>query len=117
MHTGRIGPLLLFRPLAHRAACLVAVALMLLFAASVGAAAPQADGVTGTITTGSPNSTPAYYGDVFGFLPPGTTGGVTCDGVYGCPFFAPPFGYGTTYVRGNLYCGLYTCGTVQTIQR
>ncbi|MGI8688385.1 MAG: hypothetical protein ACR2M3_07375 [Thermomicrobiales bacterium] len=118
MYPRRVGPSLLFHPLASRAACLVAVALMLFFSAAVGAAAPEAAGVTGTITTGSAGSAPGfYYGDVFGYLPPGTTGGITCGGVYGCPFYAPPFGYGTTYVRGNLYCGLYTCGIVQTIQR
>lgn len=118
MHPRRIGSSPLFRPLMSRAACIVAVALMLLFAASVGAAAPQAAGVTGTIVTGSAGFAPgSYYGGVFGYVPPGTTDGITCGGVYGCPFFAPPFGFGTTYVRGNLYCGLYTCGIVQPIQR
>ena len=52
----------------------------------------------------------------YGYFP-GYLDCIICAGLYGCPFAAPPFGYGTTYGRGNLYCGLYTCGVVQTIQR
>lgn len=114
MFPRRISPSLL-RPMMSRMACLAVVALLLVFATTVGAAPPEAAGVTATITTGS---VPGYG---YGYLPypyaPGYTDGVTCDGIYGCPFFTPPFGYGTTYVRGNLYCGLYTCGEVRTIQR
>ncbi len=109
MYPCRIG-LSLHRHLISRMACLAAIALLLVFTTAVSAAAPEASGVIATITTGSaPASGYGYF--------PGYTDGITCGGLYGCPFAAPPFGYGTTYVRGNLYCGLYTCGVAQTIQR
>ncbi|MDQ6909019.1 MAG: hypothetical protein M3176_19540 [Chloroflexota bacterium] len=118
MYPRRIG-LSLHRHLIGRMACLAAIALLLVFTTAVSAATPEASGVTATITTGSVPA--SNYGYFPGYLPysytPGYTDGVTCGGLYGCPFAAPPFGYGTTYVRGNLYCGLYTCGVVQTIQR
>jgi hypothetical protein len=61
-----------------------------------------------------------YYGYGFpygaGWIPPGTYNGITCNGLYGCPLGISPY-YGGTYVTGNVYCGLYTCGLVEPIKR
>jgi hypothetical protein len=60
-----------------------------------------------------------YYGYaggvVPGWVPPGTYNGITCGGLYGCPLDQPA--YPATYVTGNIYCGLYTCGVPQPITR
>lgn len=113
-----------------RAAALIATLLALLaFASGANAAGPAP---TGTITTGNPALAPivlpaaisGYYGNPYGaplieagYLPPGTYDGITCNDPYGCPYALPVLGTGTTYVRGNLYCGLYVCGILQPIQR
>lgn len=59
-----------------------------------------------------------YYGYPYGYgwIPPGTYNGITCNGLYGCPLGISPY-YGGTYVTGNVYCGLYTCGLVEPIKR
>jgi hypothetical protein len=130
-----IGRSVSLRSLARTLACLVAIASLFLFAASVGAAGPAP---TGSITTGPVTGAtivpPGYsYGYGYGYgagyypyapgyispsyVPPGVTGGISCGGLYGCPLNLPYFGYGTTYERGNLDCGLYISCTLQPIQR
>ncbi len=116
--------------LLRRALCCVAILGMLVFATAVSADTPAP---TGTIVSGTVLPPPPYpyaYGYPYGYggyryapgyvvpnvLPPGVTDGIACGGVYSCPLNLPVFGYGT-YVRGNLYCGLSTCGVAMPIQR
>jgi hypothetical protein len=128
MFPHRSGLAVRLRSLARGVAFIAALSALLVFAASVGAASPAP---TGTITTGpATGATTVYPGYGYGygygyattyiapsFIPPGTYNGISCGGVYGCPLALPAFGYGTTYVQGNLYCGWYTCGIAQPIQR
>ena len=123
MFTRRRNQSAVLASLGRRVACLAAVATLFIFATAVSADTPP----TGTITSGTvtyPAYTYPYYATypyavgyiAPAYVPPGVYGGISCGGVYGCPLNVPTFGYGT-YVRGNLYCGLYDCGIAQPIQR